>query len=123
VHADLMRAARLEAHLEEREAAQAFEHPVPCDRAPALASGPHRHPHAVSRVTADRPVDHALVGADAAVDDREIPARDAPTRELCQDRKSTRLNSSHGSISYAVLRLSTKKFTARSSRSTRRTHG
>src|SRR2546422_8078250 len=78
-----MRAARLEAHLEEREAAQALEHPVPCDRAPALASGPHRHPHAVSRVTADRPVDHALVGANAAVDDREIPARDAPTRELC----------------------------------------
>src|SRR6266446_9114549 len=103
-----MRAARLEAHLEERKAAQAFEHPVPCDRAPALASGPHRHPHAVSRVTADRPVDHALVGADAAVDDREIPARDAPTRELCHervvgglDRKSTRLNSSHLVISYA----------------------
>src|SRR6266542_2151884 len=32
----------------------------------------------------------------------------APTRDRCGDRKSTRLNSSHGSISYAVFCLQKK---------------
>src|SRR2546422_4147816 len=37
---------------------------------------------------------------------RDIPAR---RRLRCQDRKSTRLNSSHGYISYAVFCLKKKK--------------
>src|SRR5207245_4279751 len=36
-------------------------------------------------------------------------APDAPTRQAMKDRKSTRLNSSHGSISYAVFCLKKKK--------------
>src|SRR5207244_13627264 len=83
---DLVSASRLESHLEERKAAEALEHPVPWHRAPALARGTPRPPHAVARVTADRPVDHALVRAHAAVDDREIPARDASSGELSHER-------------------------------------
>src|SRR2546430_4392249 len=36
-------------------------------------------------------------------------ARAAPIREICGDRKSTRLNSSHSQISYAVFCLKKKK--------------
>src|SRR2546422_5516557 len=37
------------------------------------------------------------------------PARGAPARDAGADRKSTRLNSSHGYISYAVFCLKKKK--------------
>src|SRR2546429_9689961 len=63
-----------------------------------------------------------VVGAaDAAVHDRglaaldaehpgDIAAIEAPDQPpLCRDRKSTRLNSSHGYISYAVFCLKKKK--------------
>src|SRR6266542_4946772 len=39
----------------------------------------------------------------------DSPRRDAPDVGLAEDRKSTRLNSSHGSISYAVVCLKKKK--------------
>src|SRR2546422_6405270 len=43
-------------------------------------------------------------------DARDIDDEDAPRRlELRRDRKSTRLNSSHGYISYAVFCLKKKK--------------
>src|SRR5438128_3087096 len=42
---------------------------------------------------------------------RDIPPRSCPWPVRRRDRKSTRLNSSHGSISYAVFRL--KKQTLR----------
>src|SRR5437763_3481609 len=82
VHADLVRASGLEAHLEEREAAEALEHPVPGHRPLALARRAHGHLHAVVRPTADRPVDHAVVRAHTAVDDREIAPCHAPSGEL-----------------------------------------
>src|SRR5438067_9947363 len=51
-----------------------------------------------------------------ARDARDLPHRDrrpppAPPRALREDRKSTRLNSSHVSISYAVFCLKKKKKT------------
>src|SRR2546429_6121102 len=42
--------------------------------------------------------------------DRRRPSRAEP-REMAEDRKSTRLNSSHGYISYAVFCLKKKKKT------------
>src|SRR5438128_4310897 len=40
----------------------------------------------------------------------QLPAREgSPAAEVAGDRKSTRLNSSHGSISYAVFCLKKKK--------------
>src|SRR5690242_20840057 len=63
----------------------------------------------------------AVLGEDAmhaAADDRESASgealrerhvREAPHRSRSQDRKSTRLNSSHMSISYAVFCLKKKK--------------
>src|SRR2546422_7180854 len=51
--------------------------------------------------------------ARAARDERQRPQirgdRDAPGGESQRDRKSTRLNSSHGYISYAVFCLKKKK--------------
>src|SRR6266542_5258701 len=49
----------------------------------------------------------ADTGADGKVRDREDHERD----KRRADRKSTRLNSSHGSISYAVFCLKNKKIT------------
>src|SRR3712207_7693933 len=39
---------------------------------------------------------------------RDLAARERPVREVPQDRKSTRLNSSHANISYAVFCLKKK---------------
>src|SRR5258707_6051700 len=48
----------------------------------------------------------------AAADDRTArPVGAAPERHLRGDRKSTRLNSSHANISYAVFCLKKKKIT------------
>src|SRR6266853_5213097 len=41
--------------------------------------------------------------------DRHRSARPRPARPSCRDRKSTRLNSSHSQISYAVFCLKKKK--------------
>src|SRR2546430_7207713 len=48
------------------------------------------------------------LGADPALPARHLADR-RPRRGLCQDRKSTRLNSSHSQISYAVFCLKKKK--------------
>src|SRR5207245_10055822 len=45
---------------------------------------------------------------------RRLPRRAVLVRPAQQDRKSTRLNSSHGSISYAVFCLKKKKVVVRS---------
>src|SRR2546430_8086346 len=59
----------------------------------------------------------AAVGADVAAVDLESPPQtrarvEAPTRRCLADRKSTRLNSSHSQISYAVFCLKKKKSTS-----------
>src|SRR3712207_7834467 len=51
----------------------------------------------------------------------ERGARDGPTRPTREDRKSTRLNSSHANISYAVFCLKKKKDITLSSASTHTT--
>src|SRR3712207_8189313 len=50
------------------------------------------------------------LGDRLAVSDPEASARDAEVAVPCEDRKSTRLNSSHANISYAVFCLIKKKF-------------
>src|SRR2546430_9674212 len=62
-----------------------------------VADDPDREPGAGERV----PPDHALGQAELLAD--------APHLVLEQDRKSTRLNSSHSQISYAVFCLKKKK--------------
>src|SRR3712207_8085914 len=55
---------------------------------------------------------HAAVGAerdDRAVVDRQRVRRREPGERARRDRKSTRLNSSHANISYAVFCLEKKK--------------
>src|SRR3712207_8875388 len=73
----------------------------------------------VARLSAWR--DRALVGAEAAMKERERDGRDEELLRLraklgeitmaneLLDRKSTRLNSSHANISYAVFCLKKKK--------------
>src|SRR5438128_6141339 len=55
----------------------------------------------------------AECGDDAGAGDDHSPAHGSrlpfPEDDRCVDRKSTRLNSSHGSISYAVFCLKKKK--------------
>src|SRR2546422_11096428 len=61
--------------------------------------------------TVQRCVERAVVeGPMAALDDRRHPGKEPTiTIEAKADRKSTRLNSSHGYISYAVFCLKKKK--------------
>src|SRR5207249_9341090 len=54
-------------------------------------------------------VERAFNGELAGVPGKAIVGRDALGREVTSDRKSTRLNSSHVSISYAVFCLKKKK--------------
>src|SRR3712207_7303823 len=57
-----------------------------------------------------RPDDHGDRAAQqAAVPDEPGPAEDAAEQVVARDRKSTRLNSSHANISYAVFCLKKKK--------------
>src|SRR5256885_4195598 len=76
----------------------------------------HHHHDGAQRIEAQRPVDLQLADADpgeerdgaAVVEDGDVvESRDAA--EPGQDRKSTRLNSSHLVISYAVFCLKKKK--------------
>src|SRR3712207_7805038 len=63
-------------------------------------------------VRGDRLVARKLgVGADLEADlgGRRVGLRDEPDPAVLQDRKSTRLNSSHANISYAVFCLKKKK--------------
>src|SRR3712207_7174341 len=48
-------------------------------------------------------------GADRGEQSQQDEERSAPRRSVGQDRKSTRLNSSHANISYAVFCLKKKK--------------
>src|SRR3712207_7969001 len=60
---------------------------------------------------AERPDEPASAGADCDVDTSGLGRVKAHVREAAQflDRKSTRLNSSHANISYAVFCLKKKK--------------
>src|SRR2546428_7466191 len=63
-----------------------------------------------SRVTAEV-TPHHLALTDHACEDYDTHAKmNPPLREAAEDRKSTRLNSSHDQISYAVLCLKKKSF-------------
>src|SRR5437868_11547601 len=61
--------------------------------------------------SADGPrIEQVLIGVEAPRNARETSDRDAePAATVAPDRKSTRLNSSHVSISYAVFCLKKKK--------------
>src|SRR3712207_6884789 len=48
--------------------------------------------------------------ADSDLDERHTAVTDRRLRAVRQDRKSTRLNSSHANISYAVFCLKKKKY-------------
>src|SRR3712207_7625395 len=73
------------------------------------------------RSTVGRVADHLQDVRDAAADLLDLPeaaaglavhrgdVRDVPDTDAVQDRKSTRLNSSHANISYAVFCLKKKK--------------
>src|SRR2546430_12458348 len=56
---------------------------------------------------------HEAAGRRRALLVPEDPLEQAPADRLDRDRKSTRLNSSHSQISYAVFRLKKKKDPAR----------
>src|SRR5688572_32598801 len=60
---------------------------------------------------AARPLEQDVVGLDVAVDDGDRMGGAQRVGRLLQDRKSTRLNSSHSQISYAVFCLKKKKTT------------
>src|SRR2546430_13246991 len=64
-------------------------------------------PHALAAHLGERDLHAAAVADDAAVADALVLA--AVTLPVLQDRKSTRLNSSHSQISYAVFCLKKKK--------------
>src|SRR3712207_7187345 len=70
-------------------------------------------PVAPRRVGVDRPGDEFLAGPALAGDEhargRRGDQRDPLEHRLHRDRKSTRLNSSHANISYAVFCLKKKK--------------
>src|SRR5260221_9392137 len=70
------------------------------------------HDPAVDRFAVERIVLEIFDGADLAVGEERLVCR----RNFCQDRKSTRLNSSHTVISYAVFCLKKKKKIKRNSR-------
>src|SRR5437879_7158028 len=77
----------------------------------------HQEPAVAEPVGADARDGHA-VAALGLDDDAEITNLDDPNREKVggpEDRKSTRLNSSHRCNSYAVLCLKKKKYKQRTS--------
>src|SRR5690348_17769432 len=57
----------------------------------------------------ERQVEHLLAGSTGANQNAVVGHRQCPRRRGWPDRKSTRLNSSHPSISYAVFCLKKKK--------------
>src|SRR5437867_8750218 len=68
----------------------------------------------------DRRLAHAL-GARMRVEHHRVPRRHHPDR-VTEDRKSTRLNSSHRTISYAVFCLKKKKKTSQAPTASKATH-
>src|SRR3712207_2349183 len=108
VDAYLVRAARLDLHVQKREAREARpDAPERERRAPAAHDG---HARAVARVARERLLYLPALLPRHAVDERGVGLEDRARAELLrQDRKSTRLNSSHANISYAVFCLKKKK--------------
>src|SRR3712207_7675712 len=72
----------------------------------ADAARPRRVPHVD---VADRVVQHHAFAVEVQALVLCPLARDRPVRARARDRKSTRLNSSHANISYAVFCLKKKK--------------
>src|SRR3712207_8377498 len=68
-----------------------------------------RLPPAIRQLTRPTPRQKVVRGHEAVVDQRQDHAVGDDRPELLQDRKSTRLNSSHANISYAVFCLKKKK--------------
>src|SRR2546430_11219656 len=61
------------------------------------------------------PDEQAILGSAVIVDEERVLAREPVVRHDAEDRKSTRLNSSHSQISYAVFCLKKKKTSHRRS--------
>src|SRR3712207_8561559 len=78
-------------------------------RSHAVRSVPVRLPDADRFARGDLPLDLHPDGAEARVGDRRAARGAGPPGESSEDRKSTRLNSSHANISYAVFCLKKKK--------------
>src|SRR5438445_7676504 len=75
---------------------------------PVVAAAPEARPKRRRRTAAEMAAVDAEAQAEAAIEaERELKAREA--LEAAKDRKSTRLNSSHANISYAVFCLKKKK--------------
>src|SRR3712207_8624813 len=78
--------------------------------APADPALPARARRARGRGVLDRGEPAHLVGADRPAAGPPGPGAGVSEDELVQDRKSTRLNSSHANISYAVFCLKKKNY-------------
>src|SRR3712207_8285672 len=59
---------------------------------------------------AHRPASHSPIDTCQGEASPRAPSSAVPTRTHVEDRKSTRLNSSHANISYAVFCLKKKKY-------------
>ena len=94
VRADLVRPARLDAHLEVSEAGQAVENAVLGDGRPALRA-PGRHPDAPRRVARDGLLDPPLVPFENAVDQRQVDLLYRAAGELRRQAAMRRVGASH----------------------------
>src|SRR5207245_9619166 len=87
-------------------------HSFPTRRSSDLQHRVLADPHVVAQDDAGQeggPVpDRAVATGDDERPDRDVPPETRPLPQHGLDRKSTRLNSSHGSISYAVFCLKKK---------------
>src|SRR2546422_2732530 len=75
-----------------------------------IAASPTRSQDTWSRAGATTDV-RVTLSTPCAAPDGPLTCREARRPARCRDRKSTRLNSSHGYISYAVFCLKKKKLT------------
>src|SRR5699024_11940458 len=83
---------------------------LPEDHAPLRRDG---HPHTSDDVRPGwRSVQHRLLGPQSSIEALPDEMLAMAVRDRHADRKSTRLNSSHVSISYAVFCLKKKKYIA-----------
>src|SRR3712207_7672923 len=74
-----------------------------------LADAVHERDQANAHRERDDQLDLALLAQSAGLLRRALARAHRPTGAVGQDRKSTRLNSSHANISYAVFCLKKKK--------------
>jgi hypothetical protein len=89
VDPDLVRPSGSQGNLEERERCRArepLEDPIAGERGTAGPGGANRHAEPVSRVSADRGLDHARSIRKPTVHQRQVAALHAPRRQLARER-------------------------------------